>query len=92
MEMKLDASEEIPMFRIKHFTGMVRELKAKFQVDKYRLHNSFGDKETLPTFTDDQIQTHVLSMWHLKDCIERMEKELREWEKEVKQRYASGEK
>jgi len=27
-------------------------------------------------------------MWHLKDCIERMEKEqLSEWEKEVKQRY-----
>jgi len=78
MEMQLDANEEISMFRIKHFASIVRELKAKFQVDKYRLHNTFGNKETLQTFTDDQIQTHVLSMWHLKDCIERMEKELRE--------------
>jgi hypothetical protein len=31
-------------------------------------------------------------MWHLKDCIERMEKELREWEKEVKQRYDISDK
>ena len=92
MEMQIDANEEISMFRIKHFASIVRELKAKFQVDKYRLHNTFGDKETLETFTDDQIQTHVLSMWHLKDCIERMEKELREWEKEVKRRYDSSDK
>ena len=92
MEMQLDANEEISMFRIKHFASIVRELKAKFQVDKYRLHYTFGDKETLQTFTDDQIHTHVLSMWHLKDCIERMEKELREWEKEVKQRYDGSNK
>src|SRR3712207_4148937 len=74
MEMQLDANEEISMFRIKHFASIVRELKAKFQVDKYRLHNTFGDKETLQTFTDDQIQTHVLSMWHLKTCIRSEER------------------
>src|SRR3954452_8665839 len=69
MEMQLDANEEISMFRIKHFTSIVKELKAKFQVDKYRLHSTFIDKEALKIFTDDQIQNHVLSMWHLKDCI-----------------------
>lgn len=89
IDMQLDANEEISMFRIKHFASIVKELKAKFQVDKYRLHNTFSDKESLKTFTDDQIRNHVLSMWHLKDCIERMEKELREWEKEVKQRFDS---
>ncbi|MFL6524352.1 MAG: hypothetical protein ACJ71B_12860 [Nitrososphaera sp.] len=90
MEMQLDANEEISMFRIKHFTSIVKELKAKFQVDKYRLHSTFIDKETLKIFTDDQIQNHVLSMWHLKDCIEKMEKELRDWEKEVLQRCGSS--
>ncbi|MFL6309383.1 MAG: hypothetical protein ACJ718_02365 [Nitrososphaeraceae archaeon] len=90
MEMQLDANEEISMFRIKHFTSIVKELKAKFQVDKYRLHSTFIDKEALKIFTDDQIQNHVLSMWHLKDCIEKMEKELRDWEKEVLQRCDSS--
>lgn len=90
MEMQLDANEEISMFRIKHFTSIVKELKAKFQVDKYRLHSTFIDKEALKIFTDDQIQNHVLSMWHLKDCIEKMEKELRDWEKEVLQRCGSS--
>ncbi len=92
MDMQLDANEEISMFRIKHFTSIVKELKAKFQVDKYRLHSTFIDKEALKTFTDDQIQNHVLSMWHLKDCIEKMEKELRDWEKEVQQRCDSSDK
>jgi hypothetical protein len=90
MEMQLDANEEISMFRIKHFTSIVKELKAKFQVDKYRLHSTFIDKEALKIFTDDQIQNHVLSMWHLKDCIEKMEKELRDWEMEVLQRCDSS--
>jgi hypothetical protein len=92
IEMQLDANEEISMFRIKHFASIVKELKAKFQVDKYRLHSTFGDKEILKTFTDEQIRNHVLSMWHLKDCIETMEKELIEWEKEVTQRYDSSNK
>jgi hypothetical protein len=87
METQIDANEEISLLKIKQYASMIKEMKAKFQVDKYRLLNTFRDKEALKTFTDEQIENHVLSMWHLKDCIEGMEKELRGWEEDVKQRY-----
>ena len=83
----LDVNEELSMFRIRQSADVIKELKAKFQVDKYRLLNTFRDKEVLKTYTNEQIKNAVLSMWHLKDCIEKMEEQLRGWEDVVKQRY-----
>jgi hypothetical protein len=85
-----DINEEISIFRIKQYGSLLKELKADFQVDKFRLVNTFRNKKVLKTYTDDQIKNAVLAMWHTKDCIDKMEKEQRDWEQEAKQRYGSG--
>src|SRR5918999_3910950 len=84
---QIDTNEEISLFRIKQYASMIKEMKAEFQVNKYRLINTFKDEKAFKTYTGDQIENAVLYIWHSKDCIDKMEKELREWEEEVKQRY-----
>jgi hypothetical protein len=66
-------------------------MKEEFQVEKFRLINTFNNKEVLKTYTDEQIKNAVLSMLKVKRGIETNEKELREWEQEAKQRYGGGE-
>ena len=83
-EMLRDLNEELALFRIKQYADVVKEMKAEFQVDKFRLYNTFKDKEVLKTYTDEQIKNAVLSSWHTKKAIEEMEKVLRKWEDEEK--------
>ena len=79
-----DLNEELALFRIKQYADVVKEMKAEFQVDKFRLYNTFKDKEVLKRYTDEQIKNAVLSAWHTKKGIEEMEKVLRKWEEEEK--------
>jgi hypothetical protein len=83
-EMLRDLNEELALFRIKQYADVVKEMKAEFQVDKFRLYNTFKDKEVLKRYTDEQIKNAVLSAWHTKKGIEEMEKVLRKWEEEEK--------
>jgi hypothetical protein len=46
-EMLRDLNEELALFRIKQYADVVKEMKAEFQVDKFRLYNTFKDKEVL---------------------------------------------
>jgi Holliday junction resolvasome RuvABC endonuclease subunit len=90
-ETKRAANEEVVIYRIKQFADAVKEMKEEFQVEKFRLINTFNNKEVLKTYTDEQIKNTVLSMLKVKRGIETNEKELREWEQEAKQRYGGGE-
>jgi hypothetical protein len=90
-ETKRAANEEVVIYRIKQFADAVKEMKEEFQVEKFRLINTFNNKEVLKTYTDEQIKNAVLSMLKVKRGIETNEKELREWEQEAKQRYGGGE-
>jgi N6-adenosine-specific RNA methylase IME4 len=79
-----DLNEELVLFRIKQYATVVKEMKAEFQVEKFRLYNTFKDKEVLKMYTEEQTKNGVLFAWYTKKGIEEMEKQLKSWEEHEK--------
>jgi hypothetical protein len=82
-----EVNEEIAIHRLKLYANEIKEMKAEFQVDKWRILHTFNNQEERNKLTGEQIRDHILGMHVTKKGIEESEKRLREWEQEVRQKY-----